>query len=61
MRKKELVKAFVNEVVMGMDERILVEFATDALINDYMGHTDEQLKTAIDEFNDELYQELTNE
>ena len=56
----EVIEQFVELVVDNMDTQTLVEFVSEKLTDYYEKCSDLELKEYIDEYNDELYEELVD-
>ena len=60
-QRENLIEQFVDIVVDGMDMKTLVQYVTDDLIHFYENKCDDvELKEFIDNYNDELYDELVD-
>ena len=59
-QRAELIGKYVEVVVDDMDTESLVEYAKWKLGEYYDNVSDSDLKDSIDEFNEELYDELVN-
>ena len=59
-QRAELIGKYVEVVVDDMDTESLVEYAKWKLEEYYDNVSDSDLKDSIDEFNEELYDELVN-
>ena len=59
-QRDALIEQFVELVVDNMDTQTLVEFVSEKLTDYYEKCSDLELKEYIDEYNDELYEELVD-
>ena len=60
IQTSEVIEQFVELVVDNMDTQTLVEFVSEKLTDYYEKCSDLELKEYIDEYNDELYEELVD-
>ena len=59
-QKEDLIEQFVELVVDGMDTKDLVRFVSDELTEYYDDCSDIELKEFIDNYDEDLYDELVN-
>ena len=59
-QRDELIEQFVELQVDNMDTQTLVEFVTDLLIDDYSKFTDSELKEDVDNYDEDLFDELVD-
>ena len=59
-QRDELIEQFVELVVDNMDTKTLVQYVTDDLTDCYDKCSDNELKEFVDNYDDELYEELVD-
>ena len=59
-QKAEIIKNYVETVVDNMDTEELVDYATEDLTNYYDNCSEAELKEFVDNYDDELYDQLLN-
>ena len=59
-QREDLTEQFVELVVDNMSEKDLVRYAREQLIDNYNYYSLEELKEDVDNFDEELYEELVD-
>ena len=59
-QKAEIIKNYVELVVDNMDTKTLEQFASDELTDYYDNCSEAELKEFVDNYDDELYDQLLN-
>ena len=59
-QRDELIEQFVELVVDNMDTKTLVQYVTDDLTDCYDKCSDNELKEFVDNYDDELFEELVD-
>ena len=59
-QRSELIESFVEMVVDGMDTKTLVQIVSDNMTEYYEKCSDAELKEEVDNYDEELYDELVD-